>query len=426
VKRHRFSLRENTGMTRPGTVGKENCTYMERPEQGEEEPGHLSEMVTMRHWLSLLTVVSTVLMLMLFVGVSVRLLSYIGHTLLIFALGGLFAYAFGPIVEMARWKPNGRKSPRWRGVLCVYAALFTILAAGGILLGRQLNHQIGFLGREHTQLEARGRERLARLDTWLVDRGMHANLTDMLNHPPAGVKTWGEAIAKNALGLVEGLSKSVVEGIIVLLIALYFLIYSTEMREGLNSKLPSRFRPYAEQWQSDVNRILGGFVRGQLVLAVVMGTLAAIICVLLGIRLWLLIGMFVVVASLIPVFGPYIGAVPAMIAAALTPEGHGLSPVVRVVAVLLLFIVINEIGSKILYPRLVGAALGLHEVLVLFVLFAGLEVGHIWGVLFAAPLTALTIVTLSQLYRFWQGLPPLSLSQSAERGGAEAKQHGTP
>ena len=41
-------------------------------------------------------------------------------------------------------------------------------------------------------------------------------------------------------------------------------------------------------------------------------------------------------------------------------------------------------------------------VIVLFVLFAGLEVGHLWGVLFAAPLTALAVVTLVQLYRFWQ------------------------
>jgi len=405
---------------------------MERPEPSEAPPpepndsGHLSEIVTMRHWLSLLTVVTTVLMLVLFVGVSIHLLSYIGHTLLIFALGGLFAYAFSPLVEIARWKPNGQKSPRWRGVLCVYAALFAVLAGCTVLLGGQLNTQVQKLGQDHVRIEANGREKLAQLDAWLQGKGLHVNLTDTLNHPPEGMKTWGEAVAKNTLTIVGGVSKSLVEGIIVLLITLYFLIYSTEMREGVNSKLPARFLPYAEQWQSDVNRILGGFVRGQLTLAVVMGVLAGAACALLGIHFWLLIGLFVVAASLIPVFGPYIGAIPAMIAAALSPEGQMLSPIVRVVAILVLFLVINEVGSKVLYPRLVGAALGLHEVMVLFVLFAGLEVGHIWGVLFAAPLTALTIVTLTQLYRFWQGLPPLSLAQAAQRGGAAAKRHGTP
>ncbi len=404
---------------------------MESPEHREDETRpnpveHMSERVTMHHWLSLLTVITTVLMLVLFVGVSVRLLAYIGHTLLIFALGGLFAYAFAPLVEMARSRSGGRKAPRWVGVMTVYSVLFLILVTGGFVLGRELAHQLQFLGRNHTHLEARGREMLAQMEVWLGARGLKVSLTDTLNNPPAGVKSWGEALAKNAFQVVGGVSKSLVEGLIVLLIALYFLIYSTEMREAVNSKLHHRFKPYAEQWQSDVNRILGGFVRGQLLLAVVMGILAAAACALLGVHLWLLIGLFVVVASLVPVFGPYIGAVPAMIAAALTPGGHFLSPVVRVVAVLLLFIVINEVGSKILYPRLVGAALGLHEVLVLFVLFAGLEVGHLWGVLFAAPLTALAIVTLSQLYRFWQGLPPISLALAAQTGGAAAKKHGTP
>lgn len=198
------------------------------------------------------------------------------------------------------------------------------------------------------------------------------------------------------------------------------------MREGVNRGLPERLRPYAEAWQDDVNRILGGFVRGQAVLALTMGAMAGIACMLLGVKFWLLIGLFVVFASLIPVFGPYIGAVPAVIAAALTPGGHVLTPLLRAILVLLLFIILNEVGSKILYPRLVGAALGLHEVLVLFVLFAGLEIGGIWGVLFAAPLTALTTVTLVHLYRLWQGEPPISIAQAAHKGGAEARAKGTP
>jgi predicted PurR-regulated permease PerM len=164
-----------------------------------------------------------------------------------------------------------------------------------------------------------------------------------------------------------------------------------------------------------VNRILGGFVRGQLVLALVMGALGGGVCLLVGIKLWLLIGLFVVVMSLIPVVGPYIGAVPAIIAALVTPAHGFFNPISRAVIVLVVFVFINEFGSKILYPKLVGAALGLHEVLVLFILLAGFEVGGLTGVLFAAPLTALSAVTLVQLYRLWQGLPPASLAEPHPR-----------
>jgi len=164
-------------------------------------------------------------------------------------------------------------------------------------------------------------------------------------------------------------------------------------------------------WETDVNRILGGFVRGQVVIALVMGAMTGGACLLLGIHLWLIIGLFVVVAALIPVFGPYLGAIPAVIAALIGPT-HIHNPVVAAVVILILFVIINEVGSKILYPRLVGAALGLHEVLVLFVLFAGLEVGGIVGVLFAAPLTALAIVSVVHLYRYWQNIPDSLISST--------------
>ena len=94
--------------------------------------------------------------------------------------------------------------------------------------------------------------------------------------------------------------------------------------------------------------------------------------------------------------------------------------------VLTLFVVINEGGSKILYPKLVGKALGLHTVLVLFVLFAGLEIGGIVGVLFAAPVTALAIVAVVHLYRLWQELPDTLLAGVASADEEAAKHEALP
>jgi len=80
-----------------------------------------------------------------------------------------------------------------------------------------------------------------------------------------------------------------------------------------------------------------------------------------------------------------------------------------------LFVAINEIGGKVLYPKLVGSALGLHEVVVLFVLFAGLEINGIVGTLFAAPVAALVIVTAVHLYRLWSDLPDELISNDNRR-----------
>ena len=86
-----------------------------------------------------------------------------------------------------------------------------------------------------------------------------------------------------------------------------------------------------------------------------MGAAAALGCLAIGIGPWLLIGLFVVVASLIPVFGPYIGAIPAVLVALISPT-HIHSPVGAAVAVVLLFVVINEVGGKVLYPNLLSNA----------------------------------------------------------------------
>jgi predicted PurR-regulated permease PerM len=147
-------------------------------------------------------------------------------------------------------------------------------------------------------------------------------------------------------------------------------------------------------------------VRGQLVLAAVMGVTAGIGCATLGLPFPILIGLFVAVTSLVPLVGAYVGAVPAVLLALLDP----IAPVAKLFWVVLLFIVVNETGSKILYPRLIGSATGFPAVLVLFVLLAGGEVGGVLGALLAVPVTALVSVVAVHIYRIWQ--------QSAYTGNA--------
>jgi predicted PurR-regulated permease PerM len=402
--------------------------HSETPHSAHEpaNAGHLSETVRVDQWLRLAIVLGACLLIVAAIAVAVRLLGFIGHTLLIFSLGGLLAYAFYPLVELARRRRGGSLRPRWAGVAIVYGSLFAAFVLTVGLLSAELVHQVRMLATDHKQIEAEGRARLASMDLWLANRGFKVNLEDTLNHPPESVKSWGEAAAHTTLKVLEEVSKSALESIIIMLISVYFLIYSSEMKESFNEMLPRRLQPYAEQWESDVNRILGGFVRGQLMLALVMGIAAAIGCLLLGVRFWLLIGMFVIIASMIPVIGPVVGAAPAVISAALSPAHGFMTPVVKVCLVIVMFVIIAETGSKILYPRLVGKALGLHEVLVLFVLFAGPEIGGLVGVLFAAPLAALAITTVIQVHRLWCGEPPVSVAELAKEGGQAAKARGTP
>lgn len=387
-------------------------------EPAMQRPGHsvhLSESVEIGQWLRLLVVLASLLLIVGCLAVAVKLLSAIGHTLLMFSLALLICYALTPLISLVRRTRSGVPRPKWVGILAVYGGLVLIAGLGVALLSAETVRQTANLARDHVHLEAEARRQLAMADAWLMERNVHVNLEEYLNNPPPNVRSWGEATAHSALQALTAASKTVMESIIVVLISMYFVIFGPEMMERVNRGLPQRVRPYAEQWQIDVNRILGGFVRGQILLAIVMGVGAGVGCMLLGVRFWLLIGLFVTAASLVPVIGPVVGAVPAVISAALSPPGHFPGPVAKVAMVILLFVIITESGSKILYPRLVGKALGLHEVLVLFVLFAGLEIGGLTGVLFAAPLTALAVTTAIQVHRLWRGEPPVSVADLAAR-----------
>lgn len=375
----------------------------------------------MEKWTRLLIILATVLLLIAFVGVGIRLGMVIHHTLLLFALGGLVAYALDPLVEKIRGSRFGRKT----SVSVVFVSLIVILGAGIWLLSDDLVHQVTSFSRDYPQYHARALTLAGTIDSRLAARNIHFSLTDTLQNPPPDIKAYAATAGKKAVPALRHLVTDIGESLIVLLIALYFLLFSAEMRQKFNALLPPDLRSRTELWQTDVNRILGGFVRGQLIIAVLIGAAAAVGCLLIGIHIWLIIGLIVVVASLIPVFGPYLGAVPAIIAALVGPTRFH-SPVAAAVVVLVLFVLINEGGSKVLYPKLVGSALGLHTVLVLFVLFAGLEIDGIVGVLFAAPVTALAIVSIVHLYRFWQGLPDGLLSNVARVEGQEQEHAALP
>ena len=381
----------------------------------------------MEKWTRLLVLTATVLLLLAFLGVVIHLATYIHHTLLLFSLGALVAYALDPLVELLRrlHLPKSHQVPsREICVAGVFLVLLVLIGVGFWTLGGALVAQVTDLQDNFPQDRQMTLDRAAGVDATLAAHHIHFSLTDALLHPPKEAVAVGETVGREVVPLLRHIVTDVGESVIVLLIALYFLLFAAEMRERFNGLLPNTLHPRADLLETDVNRILGGFVRGQLIIALLIGAAAAVGCLLIGIKPWLVIGLFVVVASLIPVFGPYIGAVPAVIAA-LIGQTHFPSGIAAGLVVLL-FVIINEGGSKVLYPKLVGKALGLHTVLVLFVLFAGLEIGGIVGVLFAAPVTALAIVTIVHLYRLWQDLPDTLLAGVARVEGREAKQEPLP
>lgn len=182
-----------------------------------------------------------------------------------------------------------------------------------------------------------------------------------------------------------------VRGINVILtpiIAFYFLKDREKFKHNIIMMIPQRVRREALMIGYDMNTALGGFVRGQLLVALFVGTLTTVSLLILRVEFAVLVGMIAGIANIIPYLGPIIGIVPAVFFALL----DGPAKAIWVIAV---FTVIQQIESGIVTPRVVGKRVGIHPVFVMLSLMIGGRVFGILGMLIAVP-SAVTIHVLGK------------------------------
>jgi predicted PurR-regulated permease PerM len=323
---------------------------------------------------------------------------HVAHVLLLFTLGSFVAYALYPLVDRASAITRGRLS--WTAsVFLVLAGLALIIGLSITLAVRPTSRQLRELSTRFPAYRAQGRALALQLDDWMAAHHVQYRVAEGVDRLAEELRQRSQSLLTQSARALEHLAVGLVDLALVLLIAIYLLVYLREMRHRFLDHVAPGYLPYLHGFQRDLNRVLGGFIRGQISLAIFYGITAGLVCVLLRLPFALLIGIFVAVASFVPIIGPYIGAVPAVLLALLASPW-------KLLWVVVLFFVMNEAGSKVLYPRLVGQATGLHEVVVLFALLAGAEAAGIWGALLAVPLTAFLGLVVLYGLRLWRaGLP---------------------
>lgn len=208
----------------------------------------------------------------------------------------------------------------------------------------------------------------------------------------AALASVGGSVAGQAVNVVVGLVSGIVDLFLVLVIALYLLLDTRRIRTSALGLLPAHQRQQIEGVESEVVRVFGAYVRGQLVLAVIVGVAATISLLLLGVPYAFVLGIFAGMAELIPMLGPILGAVPAVLVALFQPFP-------LVLWVVLAFIVIQQLESNLLVPRISGHAVGLHPLAAMLVLLVGFEVAGVVGALFAVPLAGIVWVFASTAIR---------------------------
>lgn len=177
--------------------------------------------------------------------------------------------------------------------------------------------------------------------------------------------------------LVSMFSK-IVNIVLTPILTFYFLKDMSKFKNMLILSIPKNIRKDVINVFKDIDKVLGGFIRGQLIVAGIVGLLTIVSLLFLQVRFAVLIGLVVGILDIIPYFGPVAGAVLAIIFASL----DGLN---KVIWVIITFVVIQQIESAIISPKIISDKVGVHPVVVILSLLIAGKFFGIFGLLIAVP-----------------------------------------
>jgi predicted PurR-regulated permease PerM len=206
-----------------------------------------------------------------------------------------------------------------------------------------------------------------------------------------------DAIVSVVLDRLGGVTAGIFEFILVFLVgpvlAFYFLIDLPSVQKRLLGIFPERRRAEAAFVGGQLNAALGGFLRGQLLVALIVGVMLSIGYRIIGLEFWLLIGLIGGLLNIVPLLGPWVGGALGVIIAFATAD---LSTAIWAVVVA---VVVQQIDNNFVSPTVLRATVRLHPAVTLLVLVLAGAFAGVWGVIVAVPLAAAIRILLGHWWR---------------------------
>ncbi|MBA2293643.1 MAG: AI-2E family transporter [Actinobacteria bacterium] len=320
----------------------------------------------------------------------------LGHVLFLFLTAAVIAFTLNPLVrELSRLR-----LPRGLSVTIVSLVFVTavvgILAALGTVVVSETRSAADRVDAYLTDEDASGQTGaeidVDRLQAWLDNHGLEGirverQLDDLTESIGAGEVS---GYVQDAISFAQGAALSVIillfSIVLIVVIAIYMLLDMPRLERTIDRRFPPHGGvPLTQR----IERALWGYVRGQVILSVVIGSSAGAGMWILGEtgavdgaeRYALLFGVWTAFVEVVPYIGPWLSAVPpALYALVVDPVGF--------LWVAILFVFIYQVEGHVVVPNVMANALRLHPLLVIFGLLAGGELYGIPGVLVALPTMA--------------------------------------
>src|SRR5213080_5002271 len=320
------------------------------------------------------------------------------HVVFLFLVALLIALLLNPLVRLV----GTLRVPRGFAVALVYLifalALIAAIGAFGTVVVSETKTAAKRVDSYFTDVNGRTGQVAAdrdvnRLQHWLdthrlgsihIQQRGHKLVRDIRKRD---VGKYTNKVVRFAEGAAISIGKLLFSAIIILVASIYMLLDFPRLQRAIDRRFPPE--PGSLALLLRMERSLTSYVRGQALVSLIIGTSAGVGLWLFGVLGWLphgqkyalLFGAFVAITELIPYLGPWLGSIPPFLYALVVHPPSA-------IWVALLFLFIHQVEGHVVVPKVMGSALRLHPLLVIFGLLAGGEIYGLPGALVALPLLA--------------------------------------
>ena len=305
-------------------------------------------------------------------------------------LAVIIIFLFNPLVD----RLERIKVPRAAGGCLSYLLLGGVLVLIGAAIVPLIRDQTSGLTEQFPQAVEKASDFISGLTARLSILGNVPGLENLSGN----LSSWFSGLdIGSSFGQLTEIVRGVLETAVAILLApvlaFYILVDAPNLKRAANRMVPADDRAEAFYLARQIGKAVGGFIRGQLVVAVIVGLLSSLALRLLDLPFWLIVGMIAGLLNIVPFIGPWVGGALGVSTALMVGDP------IRAVWVAAAFLAIQQLDNHFVSPMILRVAVHLNPATIILSLLAGGSLGGLLGVLIAVPLTAVLKIVIGHFWR---------------------------